>query len=115
MSTKRKYDHSDDQPAIHASRLSQVPSNNPPPWKKPRKTQTPTSDGTSSVHVIKKRMRDVTRKLRSDNLPADIRVENERALAAYEQELEVVQAEKIKKKMISKYHMVRFFGEHIYS
>ena len=46
---------------------------------------------------------------RADDLPADVRIENERALAAYEQELVAALAEKTRQKMIKKYHMVRFF------
>ena len=46
----------------------------------------------------------------ADDLPADVRIEDERALAAYEQELAAADAEKTKQKMIKKYHMVRFFG-----
>ena len=65
----------------------------------------------SSVNTIKKRIRDVKRRLeRSQNLPATIRVEDERALATYEQELAAADEEKTRQKMIKKYHMVRFFG-----
>lgn len=114
MSTKRKYDdQSTDQPTIHSSRQAQVPGSNPPVSKKPRRIEPPTKAHVSSVNGIKKRIRDITRKLRAENLPADVRVENERALAMYEQELETAQAEKIRQKMISKYHMVRFFGERL--
>lgn len=112
MSTKRKYDdQSDDQPTIHASRQLQVPGSVPSASKKPRRIEPPPKAHVSSVNRIKKRIRDTTRRLRSEGLPADVRVEDERALAMYEQELAAAQAEKIRQKMISKYHMVRFFGE----
>jgi hypothetical protein len=64
------------------------------------------------VNAIKKRIRDVTRKLeRAEDLPANLRIEDERALATYQQELASAQAEKTRQKMIKKYHMVRFFGK----
>lgn len=54
----------------------------------------------------------MTRKLeRVDGLSADVRIEDERALAAYQQELVDAEAEKLRNRMIGKYHMVRFFGE----
>lgn len=66
----------------------------------------------SSVNAVKKRIRDVTRLLsRAEDLPADVRLENERALAAYKQELAEADEEKVRQRMIKKYHMVRFFGK----
>ncbi len=54
----------------------------------------------------------MTRKLeRAEDLPANVRIEDERALATYQQELASAQAEKTRQKMIKKYHMVRFFGK----
>jgi hypothetical protein len=100
--------------AIHPSRQSQVPGITRPS-KKPRKADPPAykkQAHTSSVNAIKKRIRDVKRRLeRSQNLPATIRMEDERALAAYEQELTAADEEKTRQKMIKKYHMVRFFGK----
>lgn len=65
----------------------------------------------SALNPIKAKIRDVTRLLeRSHNLPAGVRIEKERALAGYRQDLEQAKAEKRKQQMISKYHMVRFFG-----
>lgn len=105
MAPKRKYEDDEPQAIIHPSRQAQVPFN--PPKGPKRKMQA----HSSSVNAIKKRMRDVTRRLeRSDDLPANIRVEDERALAAYSQELAAAEAEKLRQKTISKYHMVRFFG-----
>lgn len=63
-----------------------------------------------SVNPIKSKIRDLTRLLdHNDDLPADVRLEKERALAAYKHDLEAALHEKEKQKMISKYHMVRFF------
>jgi hypothetical protein len=111
MSTKRKHADADGMETVHASRQAQVPGTKPRPTKKPRRNdplQRPAH--ASSVNPIKKRIRDVTRQLQSDNLPANVRIESERALAAYEQELADAMAAKLRNKMIEKYHMVRFFG-----
>ncbi|KAH8758606.1 hypothetical protein BGZ57DRAFT_633725 [Hyaloscypha finlandica] len=110
---KRKYQEATPQEAVHASRHSQVYGNPSKPAKKPRRFEPPVQRKqahASSVNAIKKRVRDVTRKLeRAEDLPADVRAEDERALAAYQQELASAQAEKTRQKMIKKYHMVRFF------
>ncbi|KAG0651850.1 rRNA-processing efg1 [Hyphodiscus hymeniophilus] len=113
MGPKRKAQHSEPDEAVHASRQLQVYGHNPKPAKKPRRTEPPIykkQAHASSVNAIKKRIRDVTRKLeRSADLPANVRIEDERALAAYHQELAAAEAEKVRQKMIKKYHMVRFF------
>ena len=114
MAPKRKHQDSEPQEAVHASRQFQVYGNNQKTAKKPRRTEPPAykkQAHASSVNAIKKRIRDVTRKLeRSEDLPANVRIEDERALAAYQQELAAAEAEKIRQKMIKRYHMVRFFG-----
>ena len=83
------------------------------PVKRPR-PKTSSSHSTSStiaINPIKAKIRDVARLLeRSDNLPAGVRIEKERALATYKQDLAEAETEKRKQQMISKYHMVRFFG-----
>ncbi|KAE9379230.1 hypothetical protein N431DRAFT_364250 [Stipitochalara longipes BDJ] len=113
MATKRKYQQTDLQESVHESRQSQVYGNTSKPAKKPRRFEPPAQRKqahASSVNAIKKRLRDVTRRLeRAEDLPADVRIESERALAAYQQELASAQAEKTRQKMIKKYHMVRFF------
>ena len=43
-------------------------------------------------------------------MPADARVESERALAGYRQDLAAVEEGKRRAKMVGRYHMVRFFG-----
>ena len=119
MVMKRKYQEATPQEAVHASRHSQVYGNPSKPAKKPRRFEPPVQRKqahASSVNAIKKRVRDVTRKLeRAEDLPADVRAEDERALAAYQQELASAQAEKTRQKMIKKYHMVRFFGKSVSS
>jgi rRNA-processing protein Efg1 len=115
MSTKRKHEESEPQSNVHSSRQFLVPANKPAK-KKPRRfepAQLKVQAHASSVNAIKKRIRDVRRRLeRADDLPANVRDEDERALAAYEQELAAADAEKTRQKMIKKYHMVRFFGMH---
>lgn len=61
---------------------------------------------------IKKKIRDLSQLLEtSPDMTADVRVENERALAGYKQDLSAAKNHQRNNKMISKYHMVRFFGE----
>lgn len=113
MAPKRKLSDSDAPEVVHPSRQVQVYGDEPKPAKK-RKSEPAFNKKqvhTSSVNTIKKKIRDVTRKLeRAQDLPANVRLEDERALAAYQQELASAEAEKIRQKMIKKYHMVRFFG-----
>ncbi|KAL2074387.1 hypothetical protein VTL71DRAFT_8165 [Oculimacula yallundae] len=113
MAPKRKHQETEPEEAVHPSRQFQVPGSQPKPAKKPRKFEPPVykkQAHASSVNAIKKRIRDVSRRLeRSENAPADKKLEDERALAAYQQELASAEAEKIRQKMIKKYHMVRFF------
>lgn len=112
MAPKRKFQESETQGGVHESRQSQVYGSKPRPAKKQRNAEPARKQlHASSVNAIKKKIRDVSRRLeRSENVPADIRVQDERALATYEQELADAEAEKTRQKMIKKYHMVRFFG-----
>jgi len=111
MGTKRKHSELE---GVHPSRQAQVPGASSKPRKKPRRMGPQLHKKTkslTSINAIKKRIRDVKRRLeRLEDLPANIRVENERALAAYQEELAAAEEEKTRQKMISKYHMVRFFG-----
>ena len=78
--------------------------------KKKQIASEPPQTHTKAVNPIKSKIRDVTRLLaRADNLPAGVRIEKERALAGYKQDLEVAIREKQKSQMIAKYRMVRFF------
>ena len=90
--------------------LSQyIPQNRP--TKRRRRDGPSGPPSSASINHIKGKLRDVTRTLeRSKNLPADVRVEKERALAGYKLDLENAENEKRKQQMIKKYHMVRFFG-----
>ncbi|KAI4225630.1 MAG: hypothetical protein L6R36_003789 [Xanthoria steineri] len=82
-----------------------------PKKKKPQVSQSSPAHFTStSVNALKSNIRSVTRVLEhAQNLPLDVRIEKERALAGYKQDLEKVQHEKERQRMIKKYHMVRFF------
>lgn len=84
-----------------------------PKKKKPQVSQSSPAHFTStSVNALKSNIRSVTRVLEhAQNLPLDVRIEKERALAGYKQDLEKVQHEKERQRMIKKYHMVRFFGQ----
>lgn len=115
MAPKRSHAESESQNAVHESRKFQVPGSLPKPAKKARRTEPPIyrkQAHASSVNAIKKRIRDVTRRLeRAEEGSANMRVEDERALATFQQELASAEAEKTRQKMIRKYHMVRFFGK----
>jgi hypothetical protein len=63
-----------------------------------------------SINDLKKRIRDVKRLLNKQNLPADARIVQERALAGYEEDLAEETARRERSSMISKYHFVRFLG-----
>ncbi|MCJ1284116.1 18S rRNA maturation protein [Xylographa opegraphella] len=64
-----------------------------------------------SANNLKSKIRDLTRLLdHSKDLPADVRIEKERALAGYRVDLESAQGERRRSDMIKRYHMVRFFG-----
>ncbi|KKZ58454.1 rRNA-processing protein EFG1 [[Emmonsia] crescens] len=62
-----------------------------------------------SAGELKNKIRDIKRLLkRADHLPADVKIEKERALVGYERDLEIVESRKNRAAMIQKYHFVRF-------
>ncbi|KAI9367850.1 hypothetical protein BJX61DRAFT_266826 [Aspergillus egyptiacus] len=61
-----------------------------------------------SVNELKRRIRDVKRLLNKPDLPADVRIVQERALSGYEKELADEEKRRERSKMIKKYHFVRF-------
>lgn len=70
-----------------------------------------TRSSSASVNALKSKIRDVKRVLEhARNLPLEVRIEKERALAGYRQDLEEAEHEKERQRMIKRYHMVRFFG-----
>ncbi len=113
MGTKRPHPSSSSssyQPPIHASRQANFPPSETHPHKRARKTHDSTANPASLNH-LKRKIRDTTRLLQhAEDLPAGVRIEQERALAGYKQDLEAVEEGKSRAKMIKRYHMVRFFG-----
>jgi hypothetical protein len=110
MGTKRSHTQmiGDGSSSVHHSRKSNISSLLPK--RKRRRTRIENAK-PASVNPLKKRVRDLNRLLeRAENMPADVRMDSERALAAYNQELAAAEAEKLKKRMARKYHMVKFFG-----
>lgn len=107
MSNKRPRLHEDeDEESLPVRRERKRPK------KRSRLNDLDAPRPSTGVNHIKHKMRDIRRTLeRSENLPADVRVEKERALAGYKQDLEKSEYEKRKKRMTKKYHMVRFFGQ----
>ena len=63
-----------------------------------------------SVNELKRRIRDVKRLLNREDLPADVRIIQERALSGYEKDLEDEMQRRNRSQMIKKYHFVRFLG-----
>ncbi|KAM5450964.1 18S rRNA maturation protein [Microsporum audouinii] len=62
-----------------------------------------------SVNDLKSKIRATKRLLEhSKNLPADVRVEKERALKGYQRDLEKAEENRARNAIISKYHFVRF-------
>lgn len=106
MGTKRPY-HDD---SVSSESLSRRAPNHP---SKRRKSNdfTPPAIKSASVNHLKSKIRDLTRVLEhSDHLPAGVRIEKERALAGYKQDVEKIHEDKRKNELIKRYHMVRFFG-----
>ncbi|GAB7358149.1 hypothetical protein MBLNU230_g0307t1 [Neophaeotheca triangularis] len=106
MATKRS------APGVHPSRVSQVP--NQPSAKRRKPNPHPSGQSFKKSHTVndlKSSIRSLTRLLNSEtaDLPANVRVEKERALQSAKHELEETQRDKRKKDMIGRYHKVRFF------
>lgn len=106
MGTKRPhYDKS--MPPESASRPI---SNHPSKRRKPNDFAPPATK-SASVNQLKSKIRDLARALEhSDHLPAGVRIEKERALAGYKQDVEKIHEDKRRNELIKRYHMVRFFG-----
>ena len=109
MGSKRAYDDT-----VHPSRQQNIPCARSRPTKKRREEHHEASNqsqSTKSISTLKPKIRDLIRLLaHCDRLPADVRLEKERALASYEADFQEAVEEKKKLEMIPRYHMVRFFG-----
>ena len=103
MAVKRKAS-AQDSTHIHPDRAKQLgikPS-------KPKKSRTESTPSTKAS--LRRSIRDIKRLLStSETLPEDVRIEKERALAAYEGTIQEARIAKQRQHMIKKYHMVRFF------
>ena len=103
--------HDDSMPSEPASRRTTNHSKR----RKPNDV-IPSSTKPHSINPLKSKIRDLTRALEhSDHLPPGVRIEKERALAGYKQDVETILKDKRKNELIKKYHMVRFFGEFSFS
>lgn len=82
---------------------------NPKNIAKRQKTTQKINDGALSQ--IKKRVRAIERLLdhKNEKLPANVKADLERELQAHKQRIADESDKKLRSKMISKYHMVRFF------
>ena len=96
---------------IHPSRLRNLPDT-PKKSRRPRPTVKP--DEPSDAHTVgalRNSIRNIQRLLQHhDNLPADVRVEKERALESYLADLDEAREKIRNKRIIKKYHGIRFFG-----
>lgn len=85
-----------------------------PPRRHQKVDGAPQGSHIPSVAPLKSKIHDLTRALQhNERMPADVRVEKERALAGYRKDLENAEKEKQKQLLIKRYHMVRFFGESV--
>ncbi|KAL0473498.1 hypothetical protein QR685DRAFT_437092 [Neurospora intermedia] len=113
---KRSYEeaegsNADGQEQTQPQKRSRNPHNrfNPKNIAKRQKTTQKINDGNLSQ--IKKRVRAIERLLehKNEKLPANVRNDLERELQAHKQRIADESDRKLRSKMISKYHMVRFF------
>lgn len=118
MGSKRGYSDFDaeepeiDADGVHRDRRAFVPEDKGPSAKKLK------SDGTrkhkakeGSTEYSRKRIRAIERLFqRNQDLPADVRNNMERELASHKATIVDKSHQKKRSAMISKYHMVRFFG-----
>ena len=116
MGTKRSHDEMRGTlQGMHTSRKAalqpQKSDQRRPKKNKSHRVEASASFNTTSVNPLKKKIRDLTRLLdRAESMPADVRIDGERALEAYRQELAAAEEDRQRQRMIKKYHMVRFFG-----
>ena len=97
-----------------SNRLTTYEKDSDPTSERPkfRPHRAPRSSNIPSINALKTKIRTLTRVLEhNDDLPPGVRIEKERALAGYRQDLQYANQEKRKQAIIGKYHMVRFFGQ----
>ncbi len=95
---------------IHPSRQDQVPAEPRRERRKPDNAGPRSFQKAHPVNELKSEIRSLKRLLeRTDRLPADVRVEKERALQTAQHELDQREKAKQRSDMIGKYHKIRFF------
>ncbi|KAH0541358.1 hypothetical protein FGG08_004196 [Glutinoglossum americanum] len=122
MGIKRSHDQisGEDSSLVHPSRQPLFsPSYLPPPPRKKIRTRIKkpkvkgpkaSRSGPMPLHQVKKRVRDLGRLLKhAEDMPADVRMENERALGACSQELAARKAENSRLRLDKRYRQVKFF------
>ena len=83
-------------------------SSNPRKRKRPDKKSKPKGD---SINALKKRVRTIERRFKNGaSLPPDVTAELQRELSTNRAVIAEATLKKKRRDMISKYHMVRFFG-----
>ena len=93
--------------SVHPDRRPNVPSATSHGIKRKK----PAKSNLKSASGLRNRIRDLTRQLdRAQALPANLRVDKERELAGYRGDLEKLEEQSHRRKIVGKYHMVRFFG-----
>lgn len=106
MAIKRSHHHDPVSPDSTSRRNPVHPSKR----RKPDKFALPATK-SASINQLKSKIRDLTRALEhSDHLPAGVRIEKERALVGYKQDVEKIHEDRRKNELVKRYHMVRFFG-----
>lgn len=107
MSSKRSFSEVDsDAPAEEAPNSY---SSNPKKRKFEKKGKGGKGD---SINALKKRVRTIERRFkREETLPPNVMAELQRELATHKAVIAEAALRKKRGEMISKYHMVRFFGE----
>lgn len=113
MSSKRKFADFDADAPKHHSKKSRDRQYNPGYQPTNRKSRNTRDDGAKagSINWLKKRVRTIERRFKAgQNLPANVQNDMERELAHHKQKIVELSDEKHRKSMISRYHMVRFFG-----
>ncbi|OLL25928.1 rRNA-processing protein EFG1 [Neolecta irregularis DAH-3] len=68
--------------------------------------------GNIGVSKVKKQIRDTSRLLKKDSIPANVRIDKERELKALNEKLAELSQGSLEKKISKKYNMVKFFGKH---
>lgn len=105
MAAKRPFSEVD---GAAADKEPRPDSRAPRKRRRPDKKSKPKGD---SVNALKKRVRTIERRFKNGaTLPPDVTAELQRELAASRAMIAETTLKKRRRDMISKYHMVRFFG-----